>query len=680
MGRAYKRKTKKLDGEAIKKAVEGVNDKMFSIREAARIYKVPKSTLSRVISQKQTKSSGGQLSIPLESELELVECIKIKSRWGFAESVEEIKCTVKQFVDVNINEDTEVGLYLKSYCKFNNNAPGKDWMTAFMRRHNLSVKCPSTLEKARKTAASDPNIIYGYYDSIESEMKRLKIKDRPECIWNIDETSLFIDPRNIKVVAPKGVKASRTTATSGREATSIMAGISAAGECLAPLIIFKGKNIQSTWRGLHSYPNTQYAVSENGWMMSDIFISWFDLFCKQQTQRPLLLVYDGHSTHLTSSIIKKARSENITIIKLPPHTTDRLQPLDVCCFKPLKIQWDKAIAKFQQTNNARRITKSEFVDLVGQVWSSAFTEKNILKSFEKTGMYPVNRTRYPEIAFKPNLLSVYKDLKHLTEPPEAKPKPATPNKSVRPSSSSSVSPVLISQPSTSTPVSNSKLNLSTSFEQIMADKACYKQPLDIHNTDAASTSSMVPKRRKINPSSRVITDDEFLKEIIDTEEKHKKKNTVKLEFKIKKMNKDSAHKEKEKEIKEFSNGVNEIEYNNDSSSDSEYEECNDTTTEAKFNKECFRNIKPVFQGVYVVDYDKKFYIGRCIKLGKTKIKMNYFIRRPNDKYDLPIHSDTDDIEAKYLICGPLKLIGTVPFTIHGADKAFVEYQKAKRGT
>ena len=109
-----------------------------------------------------------------------------------------------------------------------------------MDRYNLSVKKPSTLEKARKAAASDPFIIYEYYDLLDQTAKRLQIEDRPECWWNVDETNLFIDAQRTKVVAPKGEKASRTTATSGREAITVMAGISAAAEVCPPLLVFKG--------------------------------------------------------------------------------------------------------------------------------------------------------------------------------------------------------------------------------------------------------------------------------------------------------------------------------------------------------------------------------------------------------------------------------------------------------
>ena len=41
---------------------------------------------------------------------------------------------------------------------------------------------PSTLEKSRKLAAKNPNIIYGFFDLLEQEIKRPKIENRPECI------------------------------------------------------------------------------------------------------------------------------------------------------------------------------------------------------------------------------------------------------------------------------------------------------------------------------------------------------------------------------------------------------------------------------------------------------------------------------------------------------------------
>ena len=163
-------------------------------------------------------------------------------------------------------------------------------------------------------------------------VKSLGIEARPECSWNTDENNLFIDPSRMKVVAPKGTHACRTTATSGCEAYTAMAGESFP-------------------------PDVQVVKSENGWMATDIFVEWFFRFCSTITQRPLLLVYDGHSSLINLKVIDKAIEEGIALDKLPLHTTDKLQPLKVCCFRTLKIKWDKAIAKFTVEHAARQITK-----------------------------------------------------------------------------------------------------------------------------------------------------------------------------------------------------------------------------------------------------------------------------------------------------------------------------------
>lgn len=36
-------------------------------------------------------------------------------------------------------------------------------------------------------------------------------------------------------------------------------------------------------------------------------------------ERPILLILDGHSTHVDLNVIEFAASEGITILKLPPH-------------------------------------------------------------------------------------------------------------------------------------------------------------------------------------------------------------------------------------------------------------------------------------------------------------------------------------------------------------------------
>ena len=58
---------------------------------------------------------------------------------------------------------------------------------------------------------------------------------------------------------------------------------------------------------------------------------------------PRMLIFDGDLSHLWYDTIKLAQEKDGTIIKLPAHTTDVLQPLNVSCFKSLKDYWSKIL-------------------------------------------------------------------------------------------------------------------------------------------------------------------------------------------------------------------------------------------------------------------------------------------------------------------------------------------------
>ena len=83
----------------------------------------------------------------------------------------------------------------------------------------------------------------------------------------------------------------------------------------------------ANWVSSEQYPGMQIGQSENGWMTSDIFFEWFTKFCAEYTQRPLLLIYDGHSTHIN---LHSSTRQGLKILPCSNsvHTTDRLQPLD----------------------------------------------------------------------------------------------------------------------------------------------------------------------------------------------------------------------------------------------------------------------------------------------------------------------------------------------------------------
>ena len=92
-------------------------------------------------------------------------------------------------------------------------------------------------------------------------------------------------------------------------------------------------------------------------MTSGVFGEWFNNFCEFVTERPLLLILDGHVTHVAIEYLLKAQEEGIHILKLPPHVTDLLQPLDVSCFGPLKCCLEEALNKWINEFGVKGIPK-----------------------------------------------------------------------------------------------------------------------------------------------------------------------------------------------------------------------------------------------------------------------------------------------------------------------------------
>ena len=51
--------------------------------------------------------------------------------------------------------------------------------------------------------------------------------------------------------------------------------------------------------------NTFYGVTINGWMETDVFVDWFDAFADENKGGPMLLLFDGHVTHISIHVIQR---------------------------------------------------------------------------------------------------------------------------------------------------------------------------------------------------------------------------------------------------------------------------------------------------------------------------------------------------------------------------------------
>ena len=121
-------------------------------------------------------------------------------------------------------------------------------------------------------------------------------------------------------------------------------------------------------------------------METDVFAEWFETFADSVKERPLLLLFDGHLTHISIPVIKRALEENIIIMKFPPHGTDVLQPLDVSCFGPLKGKWEILLHERMNTFGPKhQLTKADFVNQICRIWNEGMNKDNVISGFQSTG-------------------------------------------------------------------------------------------------------------------------------------------------------------------------------------------------------------------------------------------------------------------------------------------------------
>lgn len=400
--------------EDVENAVADVRNRNKSYREAETFYGVPKSVIYQRIGGRKTAlnvtRAGRSQVLSSDVENELVKCLLARTRMGLPCDKAELRKLVGEYV---IAKDLKT--------PFKDGIPGEDWYYLFMRRHpELSLKKPEHLQKLRKDARK-PEIVYDFFDHLQRVIDQNDLDDnKGSFIFNADESGFNNDPYRIRAIGEKGKALCRISGGSGRESTTVLGCVSADGKALPPLIVFKGAGVQARWTSERAYPGTLYAASSNGWMEEPQFFHWFSTgllphinnlrISQNLPDQAALLLYDGHSSHMSVRIIEEAIRNNIILMKFPSHLTDKLQPLDKCVFGPLKVKWNKQLVKFGKEQMGRgcgRLSKEKFTELLGITWQESMVPNNIISGFKNTGVYPVNREKFPQSEFTPEDLAKY---------------------------------------------------------------------------------------------------------------------------------------------------------------------------------------------------------------------------------------------------------------------------------
>ncbi|XP_008182764.1 uncharacterized protein LOC100162937 [Acyrthosiphon pisum] len=206
---------------------------------------------------------------------------------------------------------------------------GQEWLKKFMCDFGFSFKTPESTSVGRLMCFNKTNVDFF------SALKEMKLQNKYTAhqIYNVDESGLSTVPtRQPKVISPLGTKrvAKVSSGERGKNVT-VVCGMTSSEDYIPPFFIFPRKRMRPEFMA-GSLPGSQGIAHESGWMTSDNFIlhlNHFVKYAKPSVDNPILLILNNHASHTSLEAITFCRLHFITMLGFPPHTTHKLQPLDV---------------------------------------------------------------------------------------------------------------------------------------------------------------------------------------------------------------------------------------------------------------------------------------------------------------------------------------------------------------
>lgn len=265
-------------------------------------------------------------------------------------------------------------------------------VSTFLTRHSDLLKPRLSKNIKRSRAAVSRTTINEYFNNLEINLENVP----PQNIFNYDETNFIDDPGRSKVLVRKKNKHADLIMDSTKSATSVMFSINASGGMLPPYVVYKALQMWEPWT-IGGPEGCRYNRSQSGWFDQSIFEEWFQTIIIPHCRRlegTKVVIGDKLASHISVNIVKLCKQHDIKFIFLPPNSTHLTQPLDVCCFRPMKIAWRKVL-KVHKLSKKGPLTKDEFPKILKKTLDNLQISQsdNIKSGFSATGIYPLNREK-----------------------------------------------------------------------------------------------------------------------------------------------------------------------------------------------------------------------------------------------------------------------------------------------
>ena len=213
---------------------------------------------------------------------------------------------------------------------------------------DLPIKAAIAVPAESARLKINPETVSAYFDGLRV------IDNTPAAlVINIDESGQqdWADKRRLPCYVPASVCGKTVNMPVERSSTrsTLAVAISLSGELLKPLVIVGRKTVDNELipRG-YADDKVNYATSATSFINGAIFAAWIkDIVIKHVTEArerlhldasvKAYVLRDGCNAHAeTPEVAALLAAANVQFVKLPPHTSHLLQPLDVGIFGPQK--------------------------------------------------------------------------------------------------------------------------------------------------------------------------------------------------------------------------------------------------------------------------------------------------------------------------------------------------------
>ncbi|KAF2879053.1 hypothetical protein ILUMI_27147 [Ignelater luminosus] len=259
---------------------------------------------------------------------------------------------------------------------------------AIKRVNDDRISLHKAAPDVRKPESTSINRIEGFNkEEVElfyKNIEELMVKNKYEAhqIFNMGETGVSTVQEPGKIFAKTGQKRVGTVTSWERGKTvAVVCAMSSAGVYVPPVFIYPRQRHSSLLEKDGPPGQFIYDCSKNGWTNESLFFKWlqhFKTFVKPCENNKILLILDKHNSHSTLEAYEFCKANYITMLSIPPHSSHRLQPLDITFFGPLKKAYNCESGLFQKA------------------YSKVASMDKAISGFRATGISPINTNIFNE--------------------------------------------------------------------------------------------------------------------------------------------------------------------------------------------------------------------------------------------------------------------------------------------